>query len=499
MLPARSITAATLTALIGGVAPTHTFAAEPPAVLVAQGDHWSGSHAFADEFVLGTSMDLLVGAGSSSAAEHAHAVAVGEIERLRAMLSTYDPNSELSRLNSSEVPVRCSSETLTLLGLYGRWQAATNQLITPFLGNMIEAWMAAEASGIDSPQLHDAVVEARGARLVIDSDARTVHRLGAVKLNIDALGKAFIIDRVVSLIQGLPGVTAGLLNIGGDIRVWGKPALLAVADPAWPADNAAPMATLSLNDAAIATSGGYARGFRVQGKFLPHLLNPKTGVPVAALAQASVIAPDCVTANALSTALCIVGPQGAEAILAAAPSARFLAVGSNGQIFGNVNASRPPMVRLAEQSAWPKGWQVSIPIKIKSPGGRAKRPYIAVWIEDSAGKPIRTITVWGSNQKYLRDLPNWWKFARADNQLVRSVTRATRAPGQYTIAWDGLDDKGKAAPAGTYKIFMEVHREHGNHATESATLVCGQERQTGKIKATAETDEATITFGPAAR
>ena len=76
------------------------------------------------------------------------------------------------------------------------------------------------------------------------------------------------------------------------------------------------------------------------------------------------------------------------------------------------------------------------------------------------------------------------------------MTRATRAPGKYTLAWDGLDDKKQRVPQGEYKIFMEINREHGRHLTETVTIKCAAEAQTAEIRATPESDAGKVEYGP---
>jgi hypothetical protein len=125
-----------------------------------------------------------------------------------------------------------------------------------------------------------------------------------------------------------------------------------------------------------------------------------------------------------------------------------------------------------------------------------RRPYVAVWIEDADGKPVRTLTVWGRDRRYLRDLSDWWKAAAKEIDLGKVVSRATRAPGSYTLAWDGTDDKGKALPPGTYTVQVEVNREFGKHVRQAGKVECGDEKVTVTLKATDETGETKVEYGP---
>lgn len=99
-------------------------------------------------------------------------------------------------------------------------------------------------------------------------------------------------------------------------------------------------------------------------------------------------------------------------------------------------------------------------------GGNGPRPYVALWIEDDAGKRIRTLHVWGNKLKYQQKLREWKKGAGA----VDGISGATRPNGDYVWMWDGLDDEGKAVPFGGLVFWAESAREDGAHCKTSVPL-----------------------------
>ncbi len=81
-------------------------------------------------------------------------------------------------------------------------------------------------------------------------------------------------------------------------------------------------------------------------------------------------------------------------------------------------------------------------------GFGARRPYVAVWIEDKDRFPVRTLTVMFQKSRWLNELRAWYRDDRLRSmsegtQILPSVTSATRAPGKYTFDWDGKDNGGK--------------------------------------------------------
>lgn len=453
------------------------------------------------EQVLGTSLDLIVETARPAEAAECEARLLGEIERLRRILSTYDPASEISRVMAGAPIV--SPELAELLAAYEDWSTRTDGLISLNLGEVVAVWHEAARTG----RLPD--------RAIL---AAAVQRTRA--FNVDALGKGFIIDRAVAVARRFaPG---GLVNLGGDLRAWGDTAWpVAVADSRNPAENAPPIARFMLREAAVATSGGYARYFDVGGKRFSHLIDPRTQWPLAFGGSATVIARDCVTANALSTAASIGGAevgarlaqaQGASGYLLAETSGRALSGGLIATSAANDAApapSQPEAGGAGEKAAptttaataatapWPAGFQVAVEVVLKKHTGPKQiyRPYVVVWIESAQGRVVRTLTVWGEDERYERKLSTWMRQIR-DVETPYTVARATRAPGSYTVAWNGKDDFGRLLPAGSYTVRLEICREDGNHVNTSVSLACTTEPASATFAETAESDASTVVFGP---
>lgn len=138
--------------------------------------------------------------------------------------------------------------------------------------------------------------------------------------------------------------------------------------------------------------------------------------------------------------------------------------------FTGLTAFRP-FTRPATSAGpkWDDNFELAVDLEIAAQeGGRYHRPYVAVWIEDEAGRPVRTLSLWvnttGRGPRYIRELKNWI-FAQRDQQaeLVSTVSSATRLPGRYSVTWDGRDDNKKPVEQGTYRVHIEAAREHGTY------------------------------------
>jgi thiamine biosynthesis lipoprotein len=144
------------------------------------------------------------------------------------------------------------------------------------------------------------------------------------------------VSRAAALARAVDGVSEVLLNVGGDLQHLGeRPAVLGVTDPFAPAENAKPIAAVRLQNAAIATSGGYRRGFIANGRRVSHIVDPRTGQPTERIASASVFAPDCATADALSTAFSVLAPHESVALADSLPDIGCLLVERDGTLTTN--------------------------------------------------------------------------------------------------------------------------------------------------------------------
>jgi thiamine biosynthesis lipoprotein ApbE len=467
---------------------------------------------FHHDNILGTSLDLVVVASHGDEADACEQAVLDEIERLRRILSTYDPASDISRLNRERGPVPCPPELIEVLRAYEHWQRWSGGAFNGQLGGLIRLWKEAEKAGAppDAAILSQLVYQINQPGWRIDEARGSVERLTDQALNVNAIGKGYILGKAAAAARAkIPSVQGLLINLGGDVHVWGDGGAagagwrIGVADPWQPEDNAAPLVLLRLRDRAVATSASYERFYTVAGRRYSHVLDPRTGRPAEGIASATVVAADNVTANALATSLCVLSPEEGLALIKATPGAECLLVAADGRQLRSDGWKRLelPLSRAADDKKagkWPAGYQVSITLQLPTPttGKKIKRPYVAVWIEDADGKPVRTITVWGNEAKYLKDLTAWWQFARDDRDLIKAVSRATRQPGRYQLVWDGTDDKGKPVAQGTYKVVVEVHREHGKHVKQTGTILCGTDKASTKLEKTAESEETQVTYGP---
>jgi len=464
---------------------------------------------FHRDHVLGTSFDLDVAIAREVDAQHCERVALEEIERLNRILSSYSPDSELSRLNRATEPVPASSELISVLRLCASWRVRTEGAFNAGVGAMCRTWAQAEREGHLPSRIElDRLVGAIARQQVrIDAERGVVERLDGAELVLDGVAKGFIIDRAIAAVRAArPEATGLLLAIGGDMMAWGTgtagaPWRIGVADPKRTADNAPPLATLAVSSRAVATSAGYARYYEIGGRRYSHVIDPRTGWSASETLCATVVAPDAATADALATALHVLAPARGLETASDVPGVECLVIGRDGTLHpsrgwnalvAGAGAAAPLVV-----SQWPAGHVLDLEIVLPAfDGPRYRRPYVAFWIENADKQEVRTLAVWGTERKYLADLRTWWRIARRNQPLIDAVTRATRRPGTYHLAWDGTGNDGKPLPKGTYVVHVEIAREHGGFDHVSEKIECADTAVQAKIEARTELGTIVLRYGP---
>src|SRR5439155_2299083 len=187
----------------------------------------------ADEFyfhhdhVIGTSLDLWVVTTGEAVATACERAVLDEIERLRRVFSTYDPESELSKLNRATGAVPASAEMLEVLHAYEAFQERSSGAFNGQLGELIRVWKAAEKTGVepDAAMLERIVEEIHRPGWHIDDARQTVTRLTGQPLDLNSIAKGYIIRQAVAAARHqVPALQGLLVNLGGDMFAWGRDA-----------------------------------------------------------------------------------------------------------------------------------------------------------------------------------------------------------------------------------------------------------------------------------
>ncbi|WOJ94229.1 FAD:protein FMN transferase [Congregibacter variabilis] len=261
-----------------------------------------------------------------------------ELEAINQSLSTYIPDSEISIVNAlrTEAPVQLSqrfAEVLDAALLVGQ---LTEGAYDVTVGPLIELWgfgaTLRAASPPEAVEISAAMDLVGSDRLSWDSNSAILSRPPGVRIDLSSIAKGYAVDQLTEVLTER-GITNSLVEIGGELRASGQrpeggPWRLAVESPD-PAQ-ARFIEALSISNAAVATSGDYRNYFEYQGRRYSHLVDPRSGYPVAHdLVSVTVIDPLCIKADALATALLVLGLEKAMQLAEEAGlAAHFVARGN---------------------------------------------------------------------------------------------------------------------------------------------------------------------------
>src|SRR4051812_22314682 len=271
---------------------------------------------------MATAFEVLLPFGSPLAQPAAEA-ALELIDELEDQLTVFRDHSEVSRLNATATDhaVEVAPNLFDLIEFSAHLTRQTQGAFDIATGALIKAWGFYRRQGrVPTPAERAAAMGRTGTRfLALDRGRRTVRYLRqGLEINLGGIGKGYALDRAAELIARDWGVSSALLHGGSSsVRAINTPP----GQPrGWPVTIKHPwepdrrLGTLYLADRALGTSAATFQHFEYNGRKLGHLLDPRTGWPAEGIDQASVVAPTAAEADALSTALFVLGVE---------PTARF--------------------------------------------------------------------------------------------------------------------------------------------------------------------------------
>jgi FAD:protein FMN transferase len=248
--------------------------------------------------------------------------ALDEADRIEDALSVFRDSSEVMRVNreGADGPVAVGETLFSLLRRCQELHADVEGAFDPTSAPLSRSWgFLARAGRLPGAEDIAAALALVGLdKVELNPESRTVRfRLSGMALNFGGIGKGYALDRMAGLLRG-QGVPRALLSAGGSsvLALGGGPGFR--VDVRSPTTNAV-IVRLRIQEAALGTSGAGEQFFETGGRRYGHVLDPRSGWPVAGVLSASAAAPSAADADALSTAFLVGGPGLAERYCAAHP------------------------------------------------------------------------------------------------------------------------------------------------------------------------------------
>jgi thiamine biosynthesis lipoprotein len=240
-------------------------------------------------------------------------------------LSTFRPDSEIGRFNrhAGDGPFALSPDAFAVFAVAQEVGRRTGGAFDVTVGPVVDAWGFGPSRHHRVPPAEELAALGRrvgGHLLALDSRARAIRKARPdVSADLSGVAKGFAVDQAARALEAL-GFGDYLVEAGGEVRTrglnpFGEPWRIGIERP----DATPPVVdyVVPLSGLAMATSGDYRIYFEEAGRRYSHEIDPRTGAPIAhALASVSVVAPDCGLADAMSTALIVLGAERGYALAA---------------------------------------------------------------------------------------------------------------------------------------------------------------------------------------
>ncbi len=273
-----------------------------------------------------------------------------EVARIEGLMSTYIEGSEISKINRSAAdgPVAAGDELLNLILRSLEISVLTHGAFDITYDSLGQHYDFRERRRPDAATIQEGLERIDYRLVEVDRLEGTVRFLEpGVRINLGGIAKGYTVERAVNLLRSR-GFRHGIVTAGGDSRLLGdrrgQPFMVGIRDPR---NEGEVVLTIPLEDEAISTSGDYERYFEEDGKRYHHIIQPTTGEPAGGVRSATIIGPDAVLTDALSTAVFVLGVDRGLRLIATLPDYEGIVIDAEGRLFYS-DGLQPPEPEPAE-------------------------------------------------------------------------------------------------------------------------------------------------------
>jgi len=288
--------------------------------------------------MMGTSVEVILWGSDPEPSAKAVDRAYAEIKRIEEQLSVWRRESKVSEINRSagEKPVQVPAELFELIRESIRISRASDGAFDITVQGLGDLW------DFRSPVFRVPDAEAVRARLnLIDyrkirlqQEISTVFlEKSGMQISLGGIAKGYAVDRTVEVLRE-SGIKGGIVSAGGDLLAFGKREdggawKVGVRNPRDPSKN---ICVIPVSNLAVATSGDYERYRMAGGRRYHHIIDPRTGYPSRGCMSVTVVAEHALEADALATAVFVLGPEEGRALLEKFPDVEGIIVDGDGKV-----------------------------------------------------------------------------------------------------------------------------------------------------------------------
>jgi FAD:protein FMN transferase len=278
--------------------------------------------------MMGTVWAMTIAGGDAEAARAAMGRALDEVGRLEAILSEWRPDSEISAVNraAGEAPVKVGPELMACVKAsleIARWSDGAFDVSWAALRDLWDFGPDSRRVPPTKEQVKARLPLWNWRNIRVDEKRSSVFLVRrGMQIGLGGIAKGYAADRAGEILLAA-GFDDFLIFAGGQVLVHGqrgdRPWRVGIQHPRKPSY----FGFVEVNQGSVATSGDYEHGFEYAGRRYHHIIDPKTGFPSDATASVTVVAPTALWADAVDTAVFILGPQRGLSALKRAPGGPY--------------------------------------------------------------------------------------------------------------------------------------------------------------------------------
>lgn len=300
---------------------------------------------YREEDIMGTRCAVELWATDRNAGNAAIEAVLADMRRIDALMSTYKPDSEISRVNANAArePVAITAELFGLLQTAQQYSALSKGAFDITYASVGYLYDYRQHFHPDEKTIAAALPSVDYRQLKLDPANRTVSfGKPGMRIDLGGIAKGYAVDRGIDILKAR-GLTHAMVNAGGDTRVsgdrFGKPWIVGIRHP----DRKNEVALrIPLTDAAFSTSGDYERFFDEGGVRYHHIIDPKTGHSPHSVRSVTIIASNATRTDGLSKTVFILGPRDGLDFINSLPDADAIVIAADGKVSYSKGLQPPP-------------------------------------------------------------------------------------------------------------------------------------------------------------
>jgi FAD:protein FMN transferase len=296
--------------------------------------------------LMGNNFAISVVAPDGTAADGYIDMAINEIKRIEALLTTFNNTSQTSLINENAgiQPVKVDAEVLQLIKRSIAISTITQGAFDITYGSIDKSLWNFDRSMTALPSQEDALKMVHlidYKNIVLNEAAQTVYlKNKGMRIGFGGIGKGYAAEMAKQKLV-VHGVKSGIVNASGDLTAWGlqpdgREWVIGISDPDKP-ENV--FSYLQISGKAVATSGNYEKYVMIGGKKYSHTIDPKTGLPITGIKSVTIIANNAEFADAMATPISIMGIKAGLYLVEQIPELHCIIIDDNNKMYtsGKIN------------------------------------------------------------------------------------------------------------------------------------------------------------------